>query len=87
MMLPLLEMENILFYGSFLLYVLGMVLFFAFLIGKKEGAGLWATRAMWAAFACHSLALAARGREPAEFPCQISMSLPPVSPGASPSYS
>ncbi|MFB0959444.1 MAG: c-type cytochrome biogenesis protein CcsB [Clostridiaceae bacterium] len=61
MMLPLLEMENILFYGSFSLYVLGMVLFFAYLIGKKEGAGLWATRAMWAAFACHSLALAARG--------------------------
>lgn len=61
MITSLLQMENTLFYAAFAIYVLGMILFFAFFIARKEGAGQWATRAMWVGFILHTAALIVRG--------------------------
>jgi|LSQX01.2.fsa_nt_gb cytochrome c-type biogenesis protein CcsB len=57
----LLEMESYIFYGAFIAYVIGMVFFFAFLVGKKEKAGHWGTRLMWIGFVLHTAALIVRG--------------------------
>ena len=56
-----LAMENGLFYAAFVIYVLGMISFFAFFIGRSEPAGRWGTRAMWLGFLLHTGALLIRG--------------------------
>lgn len=57
----LLQMESILFTAAFAAYLMATICFFLFLIGRREGAGIWGIRAMWLALILHSAALIARG--------------------------
>ena len=57
----LLEMETVLFYGTMLLYLASMVLFFLFFALKKDKMAGFAKGIFAAAFLLHTLALVVRG--------------------------
>jgi cytochrome c-type biogenesis protein CcsB len=57
----ILQMENIFFYSAFIAYVISMVLYFAFFLGKSERMGRYGTYVIWAGFLLHTAALVARG--------------------------
>lgn len=56
-----LEIESMVFYGALSLYLVAMVLYLGFFLGKNEKLGKYATVVLWIGFALHSVALLVRG--------------------------
>lgn len=53
--------ESILFYATFLAYVVAMISYLSFLIGRNETMGKWGSLAAKTGFVSHTLALVSRG--------------------------